>query len=197
MVYISRRQSPILLWKKERTTLPDGSIVEAGTFAGGTTNQNVRYSAPFSKIPVVITTVASENETDTISGRLSKITTSSFAYAFREQEKNKNTHVKETINFIAWEPGMGTVGTVKFEVAKSAAGLTHAWGTIPFKQTFQQPPLFLADMQTTNNSDTCTLRASSITAIGVPVKVEEEQSKDSETSHPEETVGYLAIDKVE
>jgi len=184
-----------LVMEKGRTTLPDGSIVEAGTFNGASTNQNIKYSAPFNKIPVIVTTVASENETDTISGRVSKITTSSFAYYFKEQEINKNVHVKETVNFIAWEPGMGMIGTLQFEVAKTAAGLTDAWGTIPFQQTtFQKPPLFLADMQTNNNTDTCALRASEVAPTGVLLKVEEEQSKDAETTHPEEMVGYLAFE---
>ena len=186
-----------IVMEKGRTTLPDGSIVEAGTFNGAPTNQNIRYSAPFNKIPVVITTVASENELDTISGRLSKITTSSFAYYFKEQEKNKNVHVKETVNFIAWEPGMGIIGTLRFEVAKTAAGLTDAWSLIPFQQTFQQPPLFLADMQTNNNTDTSTLRARGAAATGALVKVEEEQSKDLETTHPEETVGFILLDQEE
>jgi len=186
-----------IVMEKGRTTLPDGSIVEAGTFNGATTNQNIKYSAPFNKIPVVVTTVASENETDTISGRVSKITTSSFAYYFKEKEINKNVHVKETVNFIAWEPGMGMIGTLRFEVAKTAAGLTDAWGTIPFQQTFQQRPLFLADMQTNNNTDTCTLRAGSVEDNGVQMKIEEEQSKDQETTHPEETAGYILLNQEE
>jgi len=186
-----------IVMEKGRTILPDGSIVEAGTFTGVPTNQNIRFSAPFNKIPVVITTIASDNETDTISGRLSKITTSSFAYYLKEQEKNKNVHVKETVNFIAWEPGMGTIGTLQFEVAKAAAGLTDAWGTIPFQQTFQQPPLFLADMQTNNNADTCALRTRGAAATGAPVKVEEERSKDLETIHPKETVGFILLNQEE
>ena len=184
-----------IVMEKGRTTLPDGSIVEAGTFNGATTNQNIKFSAPFNKIPVVVTTVASENETDTISGRLSKITTSSFAYYFKEQEINKNVHVKETVNFIAWEPGMGMIGMLRFEVANTAAGLTDAWSLVPFQQTFQQPPLFLADMQTNNNTDTCTLRVRGAAATGAPVKVEEEQSNDLETTHPEETVGYILLNQ--
>ncbi|MGB5233054.1 MAG: PKD domain-containing protein [Desulfoprunum sp.] len=186
-----------LVMEKGRTILPDGSIIEAGTFTGAPTNQNIRYNAPFNKVPVVLTTVASENETDTISGRLSKITTSSFAYYFKEQEKNKNVHVKETVNFIAWEPGMGMIGTVQFEVAKTAAGLTDSWGIIPFQQTFERPPLFLADMQTNNNTDTSTLRSRSAAPTGASVNVEEEQSKDLETSHPEEMVGYISLDQEE
>ena len=104
-----------LVMDKGRTTLPDGSIVEAGSFAGTPTNQNVRFSGLFNTIPVVLTTIASENEIDTIGSRTSKITTASFAYYFKEQEKNKNQHVKETVHYIAWEPGQGTIGTLRYE----------------------------------------------------------------------------------
>ena len=104
-----------LVMDKGHTTLPDGTIVEAGSFAGTPTNQNVRFSGLFNTIPVVLTTIASENEIDTISGRTSKITTVSFAYSFREQEKNKNQHVKETVHYIAWEPGQGMTGSMHLE----------------------------------------------------------------------------------
>ena len=57
--------------------------------------------------------------------------------------------------------------------------------------------MLLADMQTTNNIDTSALRVQQLTATGFQVKVEEEQSKDSEVTHPAETVGYIALDKVE
>ena len=186
-----------LVMDKGRTTLPDGTIVEAGSFAGTPTNQNVRFSGLFNTIPVVLTTIASENEIDTISSRTSKITTASFAYYFKEQEKNKNQHVKETVHYIAWEPGQGTIGTLRYEVARAANGLTDAWSTVPFQQDFAQAPVFLADMQTNNNSDTAALRARGADTTGVQLKVEEEQSKDTETTHPEETVGYLAFDQSE
>jgi len=159
-----------LVMEKGRTILPDGSIIEAGTFTGAPTNQNIRYNAPFNKVPVVLTTVASENETDTISGRLSKITTSSFAYYFKEQEKNKNVHVKETVNFIAWEPGMGMIGTVQFEVCQNCRRFDRFLGYHPLPATFERPPLFLADMQTNNNTDTSTLRSRSAAPTGASVK---------------------------
>ena len=186
-----------LVMDKGRTTLPDGSIVEAGSFAGTPTNQNVRFNGLFNTIPVVLTTIASENEIDTISSRTSKITTASFAYYFKEQEQNKNQHVKETVHYIAWELGQGTIGTLRYEVTRAANGLTDAWGTVPFQQDFTQAPVFLADMQTNNNSDTAALRADNAAPTGAQLKVEEEQSKDTETTHPEETVGYLALDILE
>ena len=182
---------------KGLTTLPDGTIVEADRCAGTPTNQNVRFSGLFNTIPVVLTTIASENEIDTIGSRTSKITTASFAYYFKEQEKNKNQHVKETVHYIAWEPGQGTIGTLRYEAARAANGVTDAWSIVPFQQPFAQAPVFLADMQTNNNSDTAALRARAPDPTGVPLKVEEEQSKDTETTHPEETVGYLAFDQTE
>ncbi len=198
--YLSDRSHPAetvsyLIMEKGRTTLPNGSIVEAGSFAGGPTNQMIRFSAPFNKPPVIMTTVTSANELDTISGRLSKITTTTFTYMFREQERNKNYHLKETVNYIAWEPGQGAVGTLQYEVANAPNGLTDQWSPITFQKAFEQPPVFLAHMQTTNNTDTSSLRARSVAATGVPLKIEEEQSKDVETSHPAETVGYMVFDK--
>jgi PKD repeat protein len=186
-----------LVMDKGRTSLPDGSIVEAGSFAGTPTNQNVRFSGLFNTIPVVLTTIASENEIDTVSSRTSKITTASFAYSFKEQEKNKNQHVKETVHYIAWEPGQGTIGTLRYEVALAPDGLTDAWQIVPFQQPFARAPLFLADMQTTNDKDTAALRARAFTPAGAPLKVEEERSRDAETAHPAETVGFMAFDQVE
>jgi hypothetical protein len=105
--------------------------------------------------------------------------------------------VKETVHYIAWEPSQGTIGTLRYEVARAANGQTDAWSMVPFQQDFAQAPVFLADMQTNNNSDTAALRADNATSTDMQVKVEEEQSKDTEITHPEETVGYLAFDQSE
>lgn len=186
-----------LVMEKGRHTLPNGSSVEAGSYAGTTSFKTVSFSKAFAKVPVVLTTIASANEADTISGRISRVTTSSFAYYFREQEKNKNVHLNETVNFIAWEPGTGTIGSVQFEAANTANAITSAWYSAIFKTPAPQAPLLLADMQTTANTDTSTLRVQQINGTDFQVKVEEEQSKDSEVSHPAETVGYIALNQPE
>ena len=128
-----------------------------------------------------------------IGGRIKAVTTSSFSYYFREQEKNKNVHLNETVNFIAWEPGTGSIGSIQFEAAITANAITHAWYSAAFKTPAPQSPLLLADMQTTNGTDTSALRVQQITGTGFQVKVEEEQSKDSEVSHASETVGTLSL----
>lgn len=182
-----------LVMEKGRHTLPDGSSVEAGSFAGTTSAKTVSFSKALAKAPVVLTTVASMNEADTIAGRIKNVTTTGFAYSFREQEKNYNKHVNETVNFIAWEPGKGTVGQVQYVAAATPNAVTNTWYKTAFPSAFTQAPLVLADMQTTANTDTSALRLQQLTTTGFQVKVEEEQSKDSEVTHPAETVGYLAI----
>lgn len=186
-----------LVMEKGRTTLPDGSSVEAGTFLGSTNSGTIKFSKAFVATPVIMTTVASDREADTISGRIKSVGRASFSYSFREQEKNRNIHVRETVNFIAWQPGKGTIGAVQYEVAVTAKAVTNAWHSRTFAKAFTQPPLLLADMQTTNNTDTSALRVQNTTTAGFQVKVEEEQSKDREVTHPAEMVGYLVFDKTE
>jgi len=184
-----------LIMEKGRHTLPNGSVVEAGSFTGTTKFKTVTFNTVFPKAPVVLTTIASMNEADTISGRLNNIGIANFAYYFREQEKNSNNHRNETVHYIAWEPGKGTIGSMQYEVAKTVNAVTDAWYNAPFQTAFAQAPLLLAGMQTTANTDTSALRVQQLTTTGFQVKVEEEQSKDSDVTHPAETIGYFTFDK--
>lgn len=185
-----------LVMDKGRTILPDGTMIEAGSFVSTPTNQDVRFSGPFNTVPVVLTTLASENEIDSISSRVAKITATSFAHSCKEQEKNEDTQREATINYIAWEPSQGIIGTLRYEVAQAATGLTDAWSIAPFQQSFAQTPFFLAGLQT-NNTDTAHLQARTVAPTGVELMVEEDHSKETGTTSPEETVGYLALDQEE
>lgn len=179
--------------EKGRYTLPDGSMVEAGSFAGTTKWATVPFSSAFAKVPVVMTTIASNNEADTISGRIQDITTTGFTYYFREQEKNTNTHAKETVSYLAWEPGEGSLGTMQYRVAATDNAVTQVWSATIFPSPYATPPLLLADMQTTASADTSALRMKNLSTTEFEVKVEEEQSKDSEVGHVAEAVGYIAL----
>jgi hypothetical protein len=54
--------------------------------------------------------------------------------------------------------------------------------------------VFLADVQTVNGPDTCTLRYRNLTGSSVEVLVEEERSADDEKGHKQERVGYLVVE---
>lgn len=191
--YHPRETVAYLVAEKGVTTLPDRSILEAGSFSGTTRFSTVGLKGLFTKTPIIFTTVASVNETDTLSGRIKDVGLSGFSYSFREQEKNRNQHVNETIHYIAWEPGKGSFGSLQFESAATGNRATNAWYTRTLQSTFKKAPVTLAGMQSTNDSDTAALRIRAITKSGFQVKVEEEQSLDQEVTHGAESVGFLAI----
>lgn len=186
-----------LVMEKGRFTLPDGSSIEAGSFTGTTSFKTVPFSTAFAKPPVVLTAIASTNEADTISGRIKNIGLSNFAYYFREQEKNTNTHANETVNFIAWEPGKGSIGLLQYEIANTAKAVTNNWYAITYQTLFNQTPMILADIQTTNDTDPTALRIQQSAATGFQIKAEEEKSKSTNITHTAEIVGYLALNQVE
>ena len=55
-------------------------------------------------------------------------------------------------------------------------------------------PVLLASLQTTNGGNTAALRYRDLTGSGAQLRVQEEQSKDDETSHMNESVGYVVFE---
>ena len=71
----------------------------------------------------------------------------------------------------------------------STAPLISLWSVIakPSK------PFFFADMQTSYGGDTAAVRIKNTSQTSTQIIVEEEKSKDTETGHAKEPMGYLAI----
>jgi hypothetical protein len=101
--------------------------------------------------------------------------------------------VNETIYYIAMEPGSGCANGLRFEINRTSNEVTDQFYPISYSSQFITPPMFLADMQTTNGSDPAAVRWQNKDAYMIEVKIEEEQSKDSETVHIEEMIGYMAF----
>ena len=179
--------------------LEDGAKVEAGTFDTDITSSFgwVDFSQTFNQAPVVITAVSSYHEADTVTTRVRNISINGFEFRMQEQESNSQSHATETISYIAWEPSSGTVGDLTFEVEKTDDVIKHDWQTIVYNETFTNPPVFLADMQTTDGKDTANLRWQNKDFYGIDVKIAEEQSRDSETNHTTEVVGYMVFAFIE
>ena len=132
------------------------------------------------------------NGAQTVATRNRNITTSGFEVTMQEQESFVQIHVTESISYIAWEPGSGTVDSMDYEVA-IGGDVKHLWATVSYGP-FADPPLFLADMQTTNGGDTANLRYRNKLTNSIEVKVSEEKSKDTELRHVNESVGYFAFE---
>ncbi|MHA1940005.1 MAG: PKD domain-containing protein, partial [Candidatus Thorarchaeota archaeon] len=177
-------------------TLPDGIQVEAGRFVTDQTDSftPVGFNQPFQVMPVVVAAVATFNESDAVTTRLGNITNVGFEFRMQEQELNAQSHSAEEIHYIAWKPGVGTVdGVTFFEVDTTLDVVTDQFHTISFGTTFLEVPRFLADVQSANDLDTAALRWQNRDVSGIEVKIEEEESLDSETAHTTEVVGYIAF----
>ena len=155
------------------------TTVSMGDFFGGTA-------------PVVFAQPQTANGSDPVISRLSKITGNSFGVRLQEEE-GQDGHVSETVGYIALQRRSGRIDGRVFEVRQADEEITEEWQRISFGNRYDSP-LFYADIQTLNGGDTAELRYRNLTGNGVEVKIEEEESADTETSHVPETVGYAVFE---
>ena len=173
----------------------DQTLIEAGRFDTSNTDTfgAIAFDQVFNETPVVITAITTCNGSQTVTGRLQSIGTTSFEFCMQEQEVNTQKHGTEEVSFIAWEPSCGTAGGFVFEVDKTRNVVTHHSKTIAFTEPFMDIPVLVAHMQTTHGGGTATVRRDNKDFYGVDLKIEEEQSKHLETRHTTEVVGYMVF----
>jgi hypothetical protein len=112
----------------------------------------------------------------------------------QEQELNSKSHATETISYIAWEPSSGILNDdLVFEVNRTKDAIKHNFKAISFNEVFMDIPVFIADMQTADGMDTANLRWRNKDIYGVEVQIDEERSRDRETRHTTEVVGYMVF----
>lgn len=176
-------------------TLADGTRLEAGQIIspGGQAFAPVEFAQPFNRQPVVITSVVSSDDPTAVTTRIRRIDTQHFELALQEQEIHRSGHGAETVAYLAWEPASGTLDGLRFEVGRTLDEVTHAFYPLTFRTPFPAVPWLLADMQSSDGLDTATLRYQHLTPATVELKVEEEQSRDAETRHSSERVGYVLL----
>jgi hypothetical protein len=179
---------------EQRLRLSDGSIwlVKAGTKSTNSSFTTVSLGSFFDAQPVVLTKSQTINETDPIATRVQNVTQGSFDVRIQEEEAG-GTHGSETVGYIALQPTTGRLNGKAFEVQRTSRVVTDSWYRIDFQQQYDSPK-FITDIQTYYGTDPANLRYRNLTGTGVDIKVEEEQSRDTETAHTSETVGYTVFE---
>ncbi len=185
-----------LVMERGRHQLADGSWVEAGRLQTSTTNafDHTTFDGPFAVTPVVLMGVTSVSEDEAVTARVRKIDLDGFEFGLREQEANVQTHVVETIDYIAWEPSSGVIGDLRYEVGRTLDKVQDLPHTLVYNSAFDLPPVLIAGMQTTDGGDTASVRWQNRSAGAVDVWVDEEQSLNSEIAHTTEVVGYFLLE---
>ncbi|MBW2122995.1 MAG: cadherin-like domain-containing protein [Deltaproteobacteria bacterium] len=184
-----------LVMERGSYTLADGTRLEAGRFETSKTGsfEKIAFTRSFQVVPVVVTAVSTFDEADTVAGRVRDVTLQGFEFSMEEQEINPQVHGVETVSYIAWEPCCLTAEGLALEVNRTDDTVRHNFYPIRFDQVFKEEPFFLADMQTADGGDSANLRWRNLDLSGVEVQVDEEQSRDRETSHTTEVVGYILL----
>ncbi|MCD6388074.1 MAG: cadherin-like domain-containing protein [Desulfobulbaceae bacterium] len=175
--------------------MSDGTLVEAGSFETDKTDKFIQISLaePCNVVPVIAASIITNNGWDAVVGRIQNISTTGFEYKLQEQEDNEYFHVMESINYIAWEPSTGRNGHLVYEIGATADEMTHEWQTISFNADFNETPIMIADMQTTDGDDTANLRYNEMNASQMQIKITAEQSSNSDTNHTTEIIGFMAF----
>ncbi len=191
----ARERVSYLVLERGHYTLPDGTQLEVDRFDTSATSSfvSLSFQTPFATTPVVVTTITSVNEDEAVVSRLRNITPTGFEFRLQEQEANPQVHASETVTYLAWEPSVGAIGNLQFEVGRTPDVVNHLFQRIDFTAAFADSPVLVAEMQTADGMDTANLRWQAKTSSGVEGRVAEEQSKDSETNHTTEVVGYLVL----
>ncbi|MHB8790251.1 MAG: PKD domain-containing protein [Desulfobulbaceae bacterium] len=173
--------------------LDNGARLEAGSFSANTQFQSLPFSSDFQSEPIVIASIMTTNEEDAVTGRIRKLSDSKFDFRLSEQESSRSGHAVETVGYIAWEPGIGSIGSNQYEVGKTENAVTDLWHYIDFQTGFVEIPYFFAAMQSYDSGENSTVRYQYLAPADVQVSIEEEASKDSETAHTTEVVGYITF----
>ncbi|MEM7350279.1 MAG: H-type lectin domain-containing protein, partial [Acidobacteriota bacterium] len=169
-----------------------GSLdAEAGSVNINHNWTTVNFNQSFSVAPIVVAQVASFAGNQAVVTRVRNVSTSSFQVRLQEEEGNDGTHAVERVDWIAVEPGTSTFSGTKVVAGATGNSVTQNWATINFSSVTD--PVFVAQMQTFDGGDTATLRQRNLSSTSVEVKVEEEQSANTEVNHTTEVVGYIVV----
>jgi len=175
----------------------DGNCGSVRTNSIPVTFASVSPSASaFTSTPIVISSAMTENDAGTINTRVWNIDTNGFTLALQEEESpDASGHSIETVGYIAISPGTSndTTHNVKLE-AGTLSNVNHTTKTLNYSSTFSSTPSFIAAMQTMNEGDSAALRLNSNNSSSAIIHVEEEQSCNSEVTHADENVGFIALD---
>ncbi|MGB2985871.1 MAG: hypothetical protein WBE26_08305, partial [Phycisphaerae bacterium] len=199
---------------KEGTWTIDGVNIEAQKYLSTVTDENnswvgeaQTYGQTYTN-PVVIGQVMSDNDALWSvfwcqgSSRTSPPSASALKTGKEVAEDTDTSRADETIGFIVFEEGHGTIGGVEFEAlvgADTVAGVTNSPPyTYTFDTSFSSAPAVavttMAGMDGGNGGWSYTYGASPITETTLGLVIDEDMIGDTERSHTAEQVGYVVFE---
>ncbi len=174
-------------------TLPNGKKLVAGN-AQRTSHlwKYVKFPIHFDAPPLVFAQVTTEGDAAAVAVQTRYISTTGFEVRLREEEAADQLHGGETVSWMALEPGTLDAAGVKM-VAGFMNNANHNDQSLTYPVAFSSKPAFISSVNGTAQADPVSVRIKSETASGLQISLQEEQSADSETNHPNEKLAWLAV----
>ena len=178
--------------------LENGTILEVGSLDTNkmTTQswENLNFESDFAQTPAVLSTVQTDNGTQFVRTRQKGKSVDGFELSLEEEEALLSSgHATETVGWLAMETGSGSWSGFDYTMGSTTEVIDDTWDTVSFGQTFATTPNLLASLSSYVGADPAGLRYRSLGASQVQMKVEEDQSLDSEIAHVNESVDFLAL----
>ncbi len=170
-----------------------GKTVMSETVGQSVTNQwrTVSYGGNFGAQPVFFSQVQTNNDPTWVKTRHFSVGTSSAVMALEKDEVNTATHGSETVGWVAMDAGSGAWDGYDYVAGRTPAAVDHNWYTWSYGSV-SFPRLFAA-MSSWNGGDNAGLRYQSLGFSSFDIRVEEDTTKQSETTHAAEVVDYLVL----
>lgn len=174
--------------------------VEAGTNSGTNTRWvSVTFEKPFAEVPVVFVSPSSITSGCPVYARVRNITKEGFEVHYTAEEGNSEVGLlRMSFSYFAIVPGTTTLSDGSIvEVGKTAetVGELSKKGEIVFSSTFDEAPMFLCCLQTSNDNYTVNMRYSDLTNTGVTVLKQREKSNGQSVTVATDAVGWMAVSK--
>jgi hypothetical protein len=186
-----------LVMERGQYQLNNGTWVEAGRLETNKTSgfERVIFEAPFIDAPVVLSAISTVNGQDGLNTQVRKIDINGFDIGLRMSDKKSRRHTVESIDYIAWEVSSGDINGMRFDVARQKQSVNDTLYTIDYPGDFVSAPVFLANIQSSNDSELASMRLEAKNTGALDLRVEYEQSHRNESSNSDQSIGYLLIYK--
>ncbi|RMH77918.1 MAG: hypothetical protein D6680_03825 [Cyanobacteria bacterium J007] len=161
------------------------------------TNQgftSVNFSSSFGSTPVIFSQVQTNNDTEFVRTRQNNISSTGFSLAMEEEEALQNGHALESVGWLALDAVEGNWDGHLFEAGSTGTSVNQNFSTIALSSEFAEAPELMAAMASYNGSDPAGVRYRNLGTDSVDVKIEEDQSHDTEVDHANEVVNFLALE---
>ncbi len=183
--------------------LDDGTFLEVGTVEtdkiakwSSSAWEDVSFNHDFASTPTVLSQVQTNNDTEFVRARQRNADANGFLLSLEEEEAlRRSGHGSETVGWLAIESGSGAWDDLAYRAGNTGNVVDHNWHELDFSD-FSSTPNLLGSIATYNGGDSSGLRYQEISGVDgstIEIKLEEDQSLDSETSHTQEDINFLAI----